>query len=122
MTRKPGGWWKASAALLGCASLCLVKVAAQVSPSNSDASDLRVQTVALVDPAVYDGYVGYYRFDESTLISVARHGNRLLTRMTGQPLWVEIFPSSKTEYFAKVVNARITFETDAQGLSTALTG
>jgi bla regulator protein blaR1 len=34
---------------------------------------------------------------------------------------VEIFPSSETEFFAKLVKAQIVFSTDAQGHATALT-
>jgi bla regulator protein blaR1 len=122
MIRKPGGWWKTSAALLGCISLCLVTVAAQVSPPNSDASGGQAQTAVAVDPTVYDGLVGHYQFDETILMTVSRDGNRLLTRMTGQGP-VEIFPSSRTEYFTKAlnVNARLSFETNAQGDATALT-
>jgi bla regulator protein blaR1 len=120
MLRKPGGWWRTSAALLGCASLCLVTLAAEVSPPNSDVTGGQAQTAAAVDPAAYEALVGHYQFDESTLMTVSRDGNRLLTRLSGQPP-VEIFPTSKTEYFAKVVAARITFQTDAQGRATALT-
>lgn len=117
MLSKPGSWWKTSAALLGCASVCLIAVAAQVSPPNSTES---TQSVAAVAPSVYDQYVGHYQFTESLVMTISREGNRLLTRLTGQPP-VEIFPSSPTEFFAKVVNAQITFDTDAQGRATALT-
>jgi hypothetical protein len=117
MLSKPGSWWKLSAAMLGLASIGLVAVAAQVSPPNSTASS---EEVASVDPSVYDGYVGYYKFTETAVMTISRDGDHLYTRLTGQGP-VEIFPSSKTEYFAKVVKARITFDTDPQGRATALT-
>jgi bla regulator protein blaR1 len=120
MLSKPGQWWKISSALLGCASVCLVAVAAQVTPPNSGTNGDQSQETVAVDPAVYDGYVGHYQFGESAVMTLSRDGNRLLTRLTGQGP-VEIFPSSKTEYFAKLVKAQITFETDAQGRATALT-
>ena len=120
MLTKPGRWWKTPAALLGCASVCLVAVAAQVTPPDSGQSASPAPEVVTVDTAVYDGYVGHYRFGESSVMTISREGNRLLSRLTGQPP-VEIFPNSKTEYFAKIVNAQITFEVDAQGRATAIT-
>jgi len=130
MVRKPPGWWRRPAALLGLASVCLIAVAAQVSPPNSGRDgDLQAglasnpaaaaRAVAAVDPAVYAGYVGHYQFDEDVVMSVWRDGERLFSRLTGQQP-VEIFPSSRTEYFARVVNAQVTFQTDAHGRATAL--
>ena len=119
MITKPRGWWKMSAAALGCSSLCLIAVAAQVSPPNSGTNGGQTHEVVPVDPTVYDDYVGHYRFAERLVMTVSRDGNRLLTRLTGQNP-VEIFPSSNTEFFAKIVNAQITFETDAQGHASAL--
>ncbi len=81
MLSKPGSWWKLSAALLGCASVCLVAVAAQVTPPNTTPS---AEKVAAVDPSVYDGLAGYYQFSESAVMTISRDGNRLLTQMTGQ--------------------------------------
>jgi dienelactone hydrolase len=53
-------------------------------------------------------------------MTVARDGPRLFAGLTGQgPL--EIVPTSKTEFSVKVVNAQISFATDAQGHATALT-
>jgi hypothetical protein len=120
MLRKPNGWWKTSATLLGCMAVCLIAVAAQVSPPNSGTSDDQAQQVAAVDPAVYDGYVGHYKFTDTSVMTVSRDGSRLLTQLSGQPQ-VEVFPSSNTEYFYKIVKAQLTFQADAQGHATALT-
>lgn len=75
--------------------------------------------IAAVDPAVYDGYVGHYQFAPVAIMTITRDGKQIFTRLTGQGP-VEIFPSSKTEFFAKVVNAQISFQTDSQGKATAL--
>jgi len=64
--------------------------------------------VAKVDPALYDAYVGEYELQPGFVLGVTREGDRLMTQATGQPK-VEIFPSSETEFFLKVVDARITF-------------
>jgi bla regulator protein blaR1 len=118
MMRKPGGWWKLSAAALGLTSMCLVALAAQVSPPNS--GDDQLPQLTAVDPSLYDGYVGHYQFGPNAVMTVTRDKDHLFIRLTGQGP-VEIFPSSKTEYFAKVVKASITFDTDAQGHATSLT-
>ncbi len=109
------------AALPGCLLVCLSALAAQVGPPpNAGTGGAPPPATAAVDPAVYDDYVGHYKFSDTAVMTVSRDGTHLLTRLTGQPA-LEIFPSSRTEYFAKLVNARITFETDAQGRATALT-
>jgi D-alanyl-D-alanine carboxypeptidase len=66
------------------------------------------RTVAKVDPAVYDAYVGEYELAPGFVLTVTREGDRLMTQATGQEK-VEIFPSSETEFFLKVVDAQITF-------------
>ncbi len=64
--------------------------------------------VAKVDPALYDAYVGEFELAPGFILTVTREGDRLMTQATGQSK-VEIFPSSETEFFLKVVDARITF-------------
>jgi CubicO group peptidase (beta-lactamase class C family) len=76
------------------------------APRTGDAPAER--PVAKVDPSVYDAYVGDYELQPGFVLSVTREGARLMTQATGQAK-VEIFPSSETEFFLKVVDARITF-------------
>ena len=118
MLGKHTRWWKLSAAVLGGLSVCLIAVATQVSPPNAGAQSGERTAIAL-DPAVYDGYVGHYKFAETAVMTVSRDGAHFLTRLTGQGP-VEIFPQSPTEFFAKMVNAQLTFETDGEGHATAL--
>ena len=66
------------------------------------------RTVAKVDPALYDAYVGEYELAPGFVLTVTREGDRLMTQATGQQK-VEVFPSSETEFFLKVVDAQITF-------------
>ena len=61
-----------------------------------------------LDPAIYDAYVGQYELAPGFVLTVTRDGDRLMTQATGQGK-VEIFPLSETEFFPKVVDARITF-------------
>jgi CubicO group peptidase (beta-lactamase class C family) len=77
-------------------------------------ADAVERTVAKVDPALYDAYVGEYELQPGFVLSVTREGDRLMTQATGQAK-VEVFPSSETEFFLKVVDARLTFVRGADG-------
>jgi D-alanyl-D-alanine carboxypeptidase len=72
-----------------------------------------------IDPAVYDAYVGAYELAPGFTLTVTREGDRLMTQATGQQK-IEIFPLSETEFFPKVVDARITFVREADGSVRAL--
>jgi hypothetical protein len=72
-----------------------------------------------IDPTVFDRYVGHYSFSGNRIMTVSRDGDRFLTQLTGQSQ-VPVFAKSEQEFFAKVVDAQITFETNAQGEATQL--
>ncbi len=76
------------------------------------------QTVR-VDPALYDAYAGDYELAPNFILTVTREGDRLMTQATGQQK-VEVFPASETEFFLKVVDARITFVKGPDGKVTSL--
>ncbi len=78
------------------------------------ADTVATPTIARVDPAVYDAYVGQYELAPGFVLTVTREGDRLMTQATGQQK-IEIFPISETEFFPKVVDARITFVRGADG-------
>jgi CubicO group peptidase (beta-lactamase class C family) len=61
-----------------------------------------------VDPSVLDRYTGEYELTPAFKIKVTRAGARLFVQATGQPLF-EAFAASESEFFLKVVDARITF-------------
>jgi serine-type D-Ala-D-Ala carboxypeptidase/endopeptidase len=72
-----------------------------------------------VDPKIFDGYIGRYELAPSFAITISRDGDQFFAQGTGQRK-VEIFPESDRDYFLKVVDAQITFETDSQGKATRL--
>ncbi|HMD97064.1 MAG TPA: serine hydrolase [Terriglobia bacterium] len=72
-----------------------------------------------VDPKLFDGYVGQYQLAPNFIMTITREGDGLFAQATGQPK-VQIFPQSDREYFYKVVDAQITFETDSNGRATSL--
>jgi cyanophycinase len=72
-----------------------------------------------VDPKLFEGYVGRYQLARTVVVNVTREGDHLFTQLTGQQKG-EIFPEGERNYFLKVVDAQITFETDSQGRATGL--
>ena len=72
-----------------------------------------------VDPKLFDGYIGRYRLAPNFILTVTREGRRLFTQATGQGK-IEIFPEGERDYFAKAVDAQITFEPDEHGRAVRL--
>src|SRR5262245_9004850 len=52
------------------------------------------------------------------ILTVTRRDEHLLPQLTGQPA-VEIFAEAEKEFFWKVVDAQVTFETDGTGRAVA---
>ena len=73
-----------------------------------------------VDPKLFDGYVGQYQLAPNFILTITREGDKLFAQASGQPKF-QIFPESEREFFLKVVDAQITFETDTTGRATSLT-
>ena len=72
------------------------------------ADKVEAREIVKIDPAIYEAYVGEYELAPGFILTVMREGERLMTQATGQAK-VEVFPSSETEFFLKVADARITF-------------
>jgi hypothetical protein len=90
------------------------------TPQDSvDDSGKPVRQEIAVDAAMLDEYVGFYQPNENAVFAVTRDGNHLVTRLTGQRS-VPIYAQSNTEFFAKVVDAQISFITDMKGQATSL--
>ena len=77
-----GRWWKIFAALLGCTVVCLSALA-QAPPPNAGAPGSQPRAVVAVDPSVYDGYVGHYKFSDTAVMTVTRDGTHLFAQLTG---------------------------------------
>jgi D-alanyl-D-alanine-carboxypeptidase/D-alanyl-D-alanine-endopeptidase len=73
----------------------------------------------VIDPAVFDRYVGTYELKPTFHLTVTREGSRFFIQATGQPRF-EMFPRSETEFVLRAVNAAITFEVDGSGRATGL--
>jgi CubicO group peptidase (beta-lactamase class C family) len=72
-----------------------------------------------VDPKLFDGYVGAYQLAPNFVLTITRDANRLFAQATGQPKF-EVFAEGDKDFFFKVVDAQLTFVTNATGQATAV--
>ncbi len=72
------------------------------------------RTAVEVDPAIFEDLAGEYQLQPGFVITVTSDEDKIYAQATGQPRF-EIFAESETEYFLKVVDARITFVKDENG-------
>ncbi|MCX7923965.1 MAG: serine hydrolase [Clostridia bacterium] len=70
--------------------------------------------IAIVNPAVYDSYVGKYQLDIGGNVEIAKENNKLYILFDGQQK-AQMFPESETKYFLKVVDSQITFIKNDKG-------
>ena len=78
------------------------------------------RTLNAVEPISFDRYVGAYRLESGETVTFWRDDTHFKSRVWGQGP-VEVFPTSEHEYFAKVVDARWEFLSDANGAGTSAT-
>ena len=67
-----------------------------------------------IDNSILSGYAGEYQLFPNFVITVRVDGNKIFAQATGQQEF-EIFPSSETKFYYKVVNAQIGFIKDEEG-------
>lgn len=72
-----------------------------------------------LDPKLFDDLLGRYQLAPNFLLDVTRDGDHLFAQATGQGK-AEILPEAAHEFFYKVVDAQISFQTDPQGRATGL--
>lgn len=60
-----------------------------------------------------------YQLNPNFILTISRDGDRLFSQASGQGK-VEIFPEGDRDFFLKVVDAQITFETDGHGRAMRL--
>jgi hypothetical protein len=89
------------------------------SQDTAEDSSKPVRQEIAVDAAVLDAYVGFYQLSDRAVLTVTRDDKHLVTRLTGQRA-LPIYAESNTEFFAKIVDAQISFITDVKGQATSL--
>lgn len=91
------------------------KKSLELNPGNTNAVDMLVkmgvekpvETVE-VGEDILESYVGKYELSPGFLIAITREGRQLFGQATGQSKF-ELFAKSATEFYLKVVEARISF-------------
>lgn len=73
-----------------------------------------------VDAKLFDGYTGKFQLAPNFILTITREGDKLFAQATGQPKF-QIFAEGPRDFFLKVVDAQITFETDSAGRASSLT-
>jgi CubicO group peptidase (beta-lactamase class C family) len=73
-----------------------------------------------LDPKILDRYTGVYQLAPGITLTFTREGAHMFSQPTNQPK-IEIFAASEKEFFLKVADAQITFETGEDGRATAAT-
>jgi CubicO group peptidase (beta-lactamase class C family) len=74
----------------------------------------------VLDPAMYDEYVGVYTLRPGLIITITKEHQRLMTQMTGRPK-VELFPESESKFFVKGADVQVSFRRDPTGKVILLT-
>jgi serine-type D-Ala-D-Ala carboxypeptidase/endopeptidase len=72
-----------------------------------------------VNATVLDSYVGHYKLGPTSVVAITREGDQLYAELTGQPR-AAVYAKGEREFFYKIVDAQISFQTDAKGQTTAL--
>jgi predicted exporter len=89
-------------------------------PASSPAlAQSKARTEITLPPAAFDRYVGRYQLAPAVFIIVTRDSARFMAQLTGQPAF-EIFAETEKDFFYKIVDAQLTFETDAAGKTAAV--
>ena len=87
------------------------------SPLLAPPAPAKTRTEVVVDPQLFDRYVGRYQLAPTVILSVTREDSHFFAQLTGQPRF-EIFAEGPKDFFLKVVDAQLTFEVDAGGRAT----
>jgi CubicO group peptidase (beta-lactamase class C family) len=92
----------------------------ELLPANSPALvQPKPRTEISLSPAIFDRYVGRYQFSPTAPLIITRDGDRFMAQLGAQPA-AQIYAESETAFFYKVVDAQLTFETDADGKVVAV--
>jgi hypothetical protein len=83
-----------------------------------DPVTLPKQRTAITLPSqTFEKYVGDYQLLTGVVLTVTTEGGKIYMRITGREN-IEMFPESEKDFFLKVVDAQLKFETDASGKVT----
>lgn len=84
-----------------------------------EAKKLTDETPVVVDPAVFDKYIGKYDAGNNSIIIISKDGDKLFAQGPNLPKY-QLLPASETEYFLREVNARLTFKVTGDGRADSI--
>jgi hypothetical protein len=65
-------------------------------------------------PEILDSYTARYQFSPTDIMTVTREGNHLVGQLLDGPRF-EMFAEGKHDFFMKIADAQVTFESSDQG-------
>jgi CubicO group peptidase (beta-lactamase class C family) len=73
------------------------------------------KTVAVVNPQIFESYVGQYEFPTGMILTISTENGKMYGKLPGNPR-AEFFPESETKYFLSVPgNPEVTFVKNEKG-------
>jgi len=84
----------------------------------------RQRTEIAIDPQLLDHYTGRYQVTPQLIVEITRDGDRVFAQAIAQSMSgpkFEVFAESEKNFFAKVSDKQIAFETGPDGRATRLT-
>ena len=106
-------------------SIANYKKSLEFDPKNTNATTKLAELTGekkdvKVDSKILDSYAGEYEIAPTFIIKVTNEDGKLMAQATNQPKF-ELFPSSETDFYLKVVSAQVSFMKDGAGNVTGLT-
>lgn len=84
----------------------------------TDVSDL-IKEIEVPDH-ILESYIGKYKLMPNFILTVTKEDHQMKAQATGQPAF-DIFPKSENEFYLKVVNAQLTFNSNEEGTVISVT-
>lgn len=85
----------------------------------SDPARRKTREAVQVRSEILARYIGRYELAPNLVLTISRHSGGLLAQVADRTA-VPIYPESEKQFFYKVVDAQITFVTDASGSTSSL--
>ena len=106
-------------------SIANYKKSLELDPKNTNATAklaelTGTQKEVKVDAKILDSYTGEYEVAPTFIVKITSEDGKLMAQATNQPKF-ELFPSSETDFYLKVVSAQVSFIKDDAGNVTGLT-
>jgi D-alanyl-D-alanine-carboxypeptidase/D-alanyl-D-alanine-endopeptidase len=80
----------------------------------------KVRPFVIISEKNLDEYVGSYQLASNAFFTITRSGSKLFAQLTGQSR-LRVFAESENKFYYKVVDARLTFNRNANGKVESLT-